>query len=466
MRETLERELKLVPGEGFELPPLGTELPQRSFVSAYFDTDDLRLASRGVTFRHRNEDGTGAWQLKLPHGASRIELEVQGPPARPPAELVDLLVAHLRGRELVRVARLRTRRRVVRADGAEIVDDAVSVLDGQRVTSRFRELEVELLDGDEDALLRLERVLREAGAEPRPLRPKLFQALDLEYPGEPPPPPPGAPPLDVLRFALVDAYERLLAHDPGTRLGSDPEDLHQMRVATRRARAYLRAARPLLDEDWNSELRDELDWLGSALGSARDLDVLLEHVREELEALGEGHGLEGFVEALEREHDAARKEAVAALSEDRYFALLDRLEAAAPKPAEKADATLGDLWRDEFRRTRKAFRRLDSNPADDELHAARIKVKRARYAAELAEGDLGRRGEKFVSAAKKVQDVLGEHQDAVVAEERITSWVDADPARAEAAERMLERERKRRTEAREEWPAKWAKLKKRGRKAR
>jgi CHAD domain-containing protein len=467
MRQNVERELKLVPSEGFELPPLGTELPSQTFTSTYFDTSDLRLAPRGVTLRHRLEDGTGLWQLKLPSGASRIELEVPGPPARPPAELLDLIVAYLRGRELVRVARLRTRRQRRRADGAEIVDDSVAVLEGQRVTARFRELEVELLDGDEDALRRLEHALRQAGAEPRDLRPKLYRALDLDYPLTPEELPPDAPPVDVLRAALADQYERLLAHDPGTRLGSDPENLHQLRVATRRARAFLRAARPLLDADWAAELRAELGWLGSTLGPARDLDVLLEHVREEVEALGDdAAGLAAFVESLEREHAQAQRAAVAALSEDRYLALLDRLEVLDPKLAPDASATLGELWQDELRRTRRTFKKLDSKSSDGELHAARIKVKRARYAAELADNELGRPGARFVDAAKELQDVLGGHQDAVVAEQRMTAWTAGDSEREAAVEPLLERQRERRKKARSAWPAAWSNLKERGRRVR
>lgn len=466
MRENVERELKLVPGEGFELPALGTELPPQAFVSSYFDTPDLRLARHGITLRHRLEDGTGLWQLKLPSDTSRMELEVPGPPARPPGELLDLLAAHLRGRELVRVARLRTRRHRRRVDGAEIVDDSVAVMDGQRIASRFRELEIELLDGEEGALHRLEQALREAGAEPGSFRPKLYRALDLDYPLAPDELPADAPLDEVLQASLVAQYEHMLAHDPGTRLGSDPEDLHQMRVATRRARAYLRAARPVLDRDWAAGLRDELGWLGSALGPARDLDVLFEHVREELEALGPDHGLDGFVESLEREHEEARAAVVAALSEDRYFALLDRLESVEPKLSEDADSTLGELWRDELKRTRKAFDALDSDSEDHVLHAARIKVKRARYAAELAERELGRRGKKFVSAAKELQDVLGGHQDAVVATERVSAWADGKPERAEAAERLLERQRNRRSEARAAWPGAWKKLWKRGREVR
>ena len=156
MKESVERELKLEPGEGFVLPELGGEaLPTRVFSSTYHDTPDLVLARHGVTFRHRSADGTSVWQLKLPKGAARIELEQGGPPARPPLEMLALLPAYLRGRQVEPVARLRTRRVGVRAQGAEIVDDSVSVLVGQRVTGRFRELEIELVDGDEHTLRRL-----------------------------------------------------------------------------------------------------------------------------------------------------------------------------------------------------------------------------------------------------------------------------------------------------------------------
>ena len=198
MRETVERELKFVPGEDFVLPALGQELPSRTFVSAYFDSHDLRLARRGITLRHRIEDGSRVWQLKIPSGAARLELEEAGVPARPPEGLSNLLVAHLRGAELVRVARLRTRRQTRQVDGAEIVDDSVSVLDGQRVTSRFRELEIELVGGDEATLARLDAALRDAGAEPAGT-PKLFRVLGLELPAPARPVPPDAGPLVALR---------------------------------------------------------------------------------------------------------------------------------------------------------------------------------------------------------------------------------------------------------------------------
>ena len=236
MKETLEREIKLAPEEGFVLPELGgRRMPTRVFTSTYHDTADLRLARHRITFRHRVEDGAGVWQLKLPRGAARLELELGGPPARPPVELLDLLTAYLRGAALAPVARLRTRREVVLARGAEIVDDSVAVLVGQRISQRFREVEVELIDGDEKALGRLAKELRKAGAhESEELQPKLYRVLGLNGAPTRPKLTQDTPPAEALAIALDSEYRALFTHDPGTRRGEDPESLHQLRVAIRR----------------------------------------------------------------------------------------------------------------------------------------------------------------------------------------------------------------------------------------
>ena len=470
MRKTREHELKLTASDGFRLSDLdGVESPARDFVSNYFDTPDLALARNRITLRHRAEEGSRLWQLKIPAGAARIEIEVPGPPAHPPGELLALVLVHLRGVRPVRVARLRTRRKTLRTDGAKIVDDSVSVMEGQRVKTRFRELEVELVDdGDERTLRRLEKKLLGVGAEPADFRPKLYRALDFSPALDKSPLPRDASPQQVLARALQEQHAELLAHDPGTRLGADPEDLHQMRVATRRARAFLRSARPLVDQEWADELRGELGWLGSALGSARDLDVLVDRIRDEISRLGdEGAAVRGLVDGLERRRRKARAAAVAALSEDRYLALLDRLEDPQPPAAASgANATLAELWWVEFARTRRRFEKLDRKSSDDELHAARIRVKRTRYAAELAANELGVPGERFVDAAKVLQDVLGEHQDAFVAEQHIRAWSEGKPEADDAVRKLLKRERARRRKARAEWPDAWRLLERRARKAR
>jgi CHAD domain-containing protein len=469
MRQTVERELKLVPGEDFVLGDLGDPLPPRSFQSTYYDTSDLRLARHSITLRRRTEDGTGLWQLKIPTGAARIELEEAGDAKTPPPKLVDLLVVHLRDRELTKVARMRTKRQIVLRNGAEIVQDAVSVYDGPRVTKRFRELEVELLDGDKRTLKRLERRLLKAGAEPAEFTPKLFRALDFcPHPG-PPELAADAAPGEALGHALVAQHRKLVEHDPGTRLGADPEDLHQMRVATRRARAFLRAARDLVEPEWAESLRTELGWLGSLLGPARDADVLYAHLSAALAGLGEEAASQQapLLRAFERERGRARRSAVTALTRKRYFSLLDGLEQAGTPPlVGESDVSLADLWWDEFKRTRKAFAVIDDDSPDHELHAARIRVKRARYSAELAEHELGAAGERFVTAAKKLQDILGEHQDAVVAEDWLTRFGDASPESEDVVARLVDQERKRRRKARRGWQEAWDRLLRRARQAR
>ncbi|MGL6280192.1 MAG: CHAD domain-containing protein, partial [Gaiella sp.] len=127
-------------------------------------------------------------------------------------------------------------------------------------------------------------------------------------------------------------------------------------------------------------------------------------------------------------------------------------------PLSGARVTLHEIWRQEWKRTRRAVKALPRDPSDDELHAIRIRVKRARYAAELAAHELGKPGAAFVDAAKDVQDVLGEHQDASVAEERIVAWAVGRPEVADAAGRLVELERGRRAEMRAAWPGAWKAL--------
>jgi CHAD domain-containing protein len=463
LRETVEHELKLSAGDGFALPDLGGEpFEPRVFVSTYHDTADHRLAQGGVTLRHRVENGRGLWQLKLPHGAARLELEREGGPAAPPAELTRLLPALVRGRPLVKVARLRTRREGVHAQGAEIVRDSVAVLDAQRVARRFQELEVELIEGDERDLRRLEKALRRAGAVDGETRPKVFQALDLDYSPELLAPPADASAGESLAAAFRRQYAELLAHDPGTRYGSDPEDLHQLRVATRRLRAFLRAGRPLVERDWADALRDELKWVGGALGPVRDLDVLLEHLRGEAESLDgeDSKAAAGLLRELGRERRNARRRLLRVLGSVRYEALLDRVEAAGDPPLAEAEGLeLVDIWRSQHAKLRKAVAALGDDPADEELHATRIKVKRARYAAELAGLDA------YVKAAKRAQDVLGDHQDAAVAEARLRAYAAGAPDAALAIGRLVQRQHARRLEARQEWPEAWKRLGKQAKKA-
>jgi CHAD domain-containing protein len=457
----VERELKLSAGDDFEFPDLGGEpIEPRLFVSTYHDTPDRHLARFGITLRHRDESGRGAWQLKLPVRSARIEAEREGPPDEVPTELAELLTTVLGGRELAPVARLRTRREGLRVDGAEVVRDSVAVLDGDGVSATFSELEIELLDGDADALRRIEKALRAAGAGDGESRPKVFRALGIQR-GQGQTEPERDPTAGrALAAALRTEYEQLLTNDPGTRLGVDPESLHQLRVATRRLRAFLRAGRPLVDRRWADALRKELGWLGSALGPVRDLDVMIEHLEAEARAFDgdDAFAAGGLVEQLEHERQRARAAMLRTMKTARYTKLLDRLERAGEPPLVGGDTELVDIWRSEHVRLRKAVDALGDEPPDEALHGVRIKAKRARYAAELAGVD------RYAGRAKRLQDVLGTLQDAVTAEERLRTLALDRPEQALAAGRLVERERARQARSRAEWPAAWTPLAKAARK--
>jgi CHAD domain-containing protein len=476
LQETLEREVKLAAERGFRLPELpGEPIEKRVFTSTYFDSGDHRLARSSVTLRRRVEEARGLWQLKLPRGEARLELEAPGGPKGPPQELRELLTAYLRGAELQPVAKLRTRRSGVRVEAggdpvAEVTVDEVAVLDGRRIERSFREIEAELLDGGKPALRRIEKALRAAGAGDGDHRPKVFQALGLESPVAPAAPDSDAPAQDHLRYMLRRQQQAILRHDPGTRLGQDPEELHQMRVATRRSRAYLRAARPLLEQDWSEPLRAELAWLGDVFGPVRDLDVLIEQLQEEVAAFEprERRALRRIFDRLDSERRSHRDRLVEALRSDRYLSLLDQLEVAAYEPRFiQSDVTVAELAAKEFRKLRKAVRRLPAEPTDDDLHAIRIRGKRARYSAELAETAVGKRATRLIDAAKDFQDVLGDHQDAVVAEAKIREALTqaGGEALSFAAGRLVECERARRVAARDAFPDAWKRLKRRGRAA-
>src|SRR5204863_510025 len=111
----------------------------------------------------------------------------------------------------------------------------------------------------------------------------------------------------------------------------------------------------------------------------------------------------------------------------------------------RSDISLSRLAGREFKRLRKRARKLNWASTDAELHRTRILCKRARYAAEFAEPDMGKRARRVAKRFAGLQDVLGEHQDAIVAEARLRELLAKAPGAgvAFAAGRLVERERRR-----------------------
>jgi len=255
-----------------------------------------------------------------------------------------------------------------------------------------------------------------------------------------------------------------MRHDPGVRLGDDPEDVHRARVATRRLRSQLRTFRTLLDSEWANALREDLRWLGSGLGSVRDRQVMAQRVRSRSSALAEDDAptLADLAAELQAESEEARGRLVLDMRSDRYIDLVERLVEASRAPALTADAqpraelVLAGLARRDWRQLRKGVAALPDQPADAELHRIRILAKRVRYAAEAAEPIAGKIAARTADAAAALQDVLGDHQDSVTAQQWLREA--GKGARAFVAGELTALERAVAARDRDAWHNAWKKL--------
>ncbi|WP_434992709.1 CHAD domain-containing protein [Arthrobacter sp. Ld5] len=426
-----------------DLPGVGTvdQPVEHRLEALYFDTEDFRLASRGITVRRRTGGEDAGWHLKIPVAPDERQ-EHREPPGRKadgvPASLLDLVRVHTRDRALVPVARLTTRRTVHRLHGtgddvlADVSDDRVEaeVLRPGGSGLRWREWEIELVDGTRDLLDAARARIVAAGARPAVHGSKLERSLGPLLPGvgRRPTPTPDGPAGDVLLAYLHEQLTVLEQQDPQVRQDA-PDAVHRMRVATRRARSVLGTYRSLLeDADAVRLLREELKWLAGVLGRARDAEVM--HAR--LDQMLAGEPVELLLGPVARRVDLelggdyrkAHARALKALDGRRYFRLVDAFGSllAAPaltaRAAEPAARVIPDLLDHDMRRLRSAVHEARHHPAGlgdhPALHQARKEAKRLRYAAEAA-APLGRKKiARVADAALGIQKILGEHQDSVV----------------------------------------------------
>jgi CHAD domain-containing protein len=421
-----------------DAPP---QVDDQLLVATYFDTQDLRLARSAITMRHRTGDAEAGWHLKVPAGpASRDEIRLPDRPGAngsadvgpPPAEFQELVGAYLGGQRLIPVAELRNHRTLSTWAQAgrtqlEVTDDRVTARPLPDGSSRsWREFEVELgTDADLALLDRAEVMLTDAGIRRSSSPSKLAQALGSRLPKAPPPPGRKATAGEVVLAYLRVQVAAIRRNNLEIRRGTD-DGVHQLRVAARRARSALQAFGAVLDRERTEHLIDELRWLGEAAGQARDLEVLRERFAAQLAALPAEDAL-GPVQArvthwFAPRQAAARASLLEALNSDRHLALLDALDGllAHPPALRGAERKAGSVLLAEVKR---AQRRLDghlkaakpgADDRDTELHEARKAAKRLRYAAETA-GTHVHGAAALVEQVKALQDLLGEHQDGVVA---------------------------------------------------
>jgi len=449
----------------------------------YVDTPDGALAAAGYAGRLRTSGGDTVITLKGLRRADdggvihrREELEgpaVEGEPAAswPESDARDAVVRLAGDEPLAEIARIRQtrRKRLYGRDGAvvEVSVDDVSVLAGGNVVERFAELELELREGEEASLeplvdllkdieelvpaqtSKLERALAAVHREePAPVvAPAASPAPVVVAPGVPAPEAaaerqgprivvvvgksPGVVADDhlaeagrkVLRFHLA----RMLAREAGTREGRDAEELHAMRVATRRQRAAWRVFGTAFDPARTKRHRLRLREVAADLGAVRDLDVLaeaLEAYRAKL-APNESAALEPLIASWHHRRDAARVLLVHELDSKRYakwteeYAAFVQAEGAGSRPVGPTephrvrDAMPSRIWAayEQVRGYEPVMRWADVTT----LHDLRIAAKWLRYTLEFVREALGPEAGPVIEKVVALQDHLGWLHDADVA---------------------------------------------------
>ncbi|MGW0531986.1 CYTH and CHAD domain-containing protein [Streptomyces sp. NPDC003032] len=449
--------------------------------AVYWDTPDERLAAASITLRRRTGGADEGWHLKLPVSlAEGVRDEIHAPLSdEVPRALLGLVRSRIRETELAPLVHLlsaRNLRHLVDARGALLAEVSIDAVRAERLTAgggtaAWSEIEVELADGGDPALLdKVEKKLRKAGVRRSSSSSKLGRALTETAPKETAPkekvrtgrkadrPAEGAvrsgkkagkseAVAEAVRETVGDgpgtagdhvvAYLRaqrdaIVSLDPAVRRDL-PDSVHQMRVATRRMRSAFTSYRKILDRTVTDAVGDELKWLAGELGVDRDQEVLAERLTARVGALPRTLLL-GPVRGRLRVWSVARRtgsrgRTVAVLESKRYLALLDAVDAllaapplrpAASEPPGKAlpKALLKEYAR-LAARVRHALALSSGEERDQAMHAARKAAKRARYAGEAAVPALGGPAERFAKRMKAVQTVLGDHQDSVVARDAL-----------------------------------------------
>ncbi len=278
-----------------------------------------------------------------------------------------------------------------------------------------------------------------------------------------------------MRDSIATRWEEVWKVLPGALEGDDPEAVHAARVASRRLRAAMDSAAEVYPKRWYRALHKAAKSITRSLGDVRDRDVLLAKLvadREQAEA-AEQAGIDHLIERVRAERDEARSAMRKALPRGRVRRIRKESRARFPD-GERTKARAG------ARLPKRARRQIERRTADllgyepiipqpdavDELHDARIAVKRLRYTVELFEDQIGNDGVTLAKDTKALQDALGHLHDLDVNIQFVAGELDRqrdasignDPALVPSLETIRQRDEARRAEAHEAVVGQWEAL--------
>ena len=231
-------------------------------------------------------------------------------------------------------------------------------------------------------------------------------------------------------FAAVLAHldEAVLHHWEATLDDTDPEALHQLRVALRRSRSVLRAADTIFADTTLDRFSDDLRWLAGLTGPTRDLDVFIAEWHRYTDGLDKRSiaALLPVSERLHRHRRAAFETLVDGMESERAEQLvaawtdaLVEIRDGSAQIGKHGDRRLGRVVTQRItaahRRLVKDGRAITDKSPSTALHELRKDAKRLRYLVECFGGALPKKASKhFVDRLKELQDNLGAIQDGAV----------------------------------------------------
>ncbi|MGV8910096.1 MAG: CHAD domain-containing protein [Propionicimonas sp.] len=442
MSAPLEVERKYALAAGQDLPPLTgvvTAGPVHEFdlIATYYDSPDFRLNTARVTLRRRTGGHDDGWHLKSPGTGPDERFEDSlpvsaGEPWMPPPAFRERVEGVLSGAPLIPVATLRTHRREqdLLDEGGTVValactDRVRSLVAGRR--EKWREAEVELAAGDPALLERIEAVLTGAGIQRATVGSKVARAIAGSLAAK------GAARADTTAGHLVKDYLAtqvgVLQRFTAALSGTDPEAVHDARVATRRLRSTLRTYGVLFRPKDLNDVVDRLRKFTRVLGPARDAEVVLAHLRQDAAEIGDGDfggQFEWVFGPLEQAVNTSREQLGDYLEATAYRRLQKSLSALLAssrqtKPAKTASIeVLGDLRSAMVAKVAAQAEQAAAGPGNLALwHGVRKSAKVVRYATELVVPAMpSLAGQR--AAWEQVTESLGIVQDLGVAHERLS----------------------------------------------